>query len=158
MSMIGDEGTARTCFTGHSTVLMLAAVVLVSISCRNNQEDGRSSVKFDQYYVKGEALFTAHCSNCHQNNGAGLGRVYPPLNESDFMDKNFEQVVCLIRNGKSGEMVVNGKSYDQPMPPFHSLTDLEIAEITTYIYNSWSHNRGLVDVKTVSRILEKCER
>jgi cytochrome c551 len=72
------------------------------------------------------------------------------------MDNHFNDVICLIRNGKSGELVVNGKTYIQAMPGIPTLTDLEIAEISTYIYNTWSHQRGLVDVKEVSAILSTC--
>jgi hypothetical protein len=42
------------------------------------------------------------------------------------------------------------------MQGVQSLTDLEIAEIATYIYNTWDHKRGMVEVKEVSKILESC--
>lgn len=87
-----------------------------------------------------------------------MGRLYPPLNESDFMEKNFGDVVCLIRHGASGEMIVNGKEFNQRMPAIPALTDLEIAEITTYIYNTWSHDKGIVEVNTVSEMLSACEK
>ncbi|MBA4055732.1 MAG: hypothetical protein C0490_13535 [Marivirga sp.] len=73
------------------------------------------------------------------------------------MINNVYQVICLIRNGKKGELIVNGKSYNQPMPAIPSLTDLEIAEIATYIYNSWENERGIVDVQDVSKILSLCD-
>lgn len=116
------------------------------------------SVKFQQYYVQGEQLYTKHCSNCHQATGAGLGLVFPPLNKSDFMENNFEQVLCLMKYGVKGEIVVNGKTFVQPMPGVQSLTDLEIAEIATYIYNSWEHKRGIVDVSGANKILTNCPR
>lgn len=116
-----------------------------------------SSPKFNQYYVQGERLYLSHCSNCHQVDGTGLARVYPPLNTSDYMEKNFEEVICLIRHGKTGEISVNGVGYHQPMKGIPSLSDLEIAEIATYIYNTWNHDRGLVDVKETSAILGRCQ-
>lgn len=115
------------------------------------------SVKFEQYYVQGEQLYLKHCSNCHQTDGTGLGLLYPPIHQSDFMKKNFEQVLCLMKHGIQGEITVNGKSYVQPMPGVQSLTDLEIAEIATYIYNSWEHNRGIVEVTQASQILKDCK-
>ena len=115
-----------------------------------------ASAKFSQYYVQGEKLYIRHCSNCHQLDGSGLGRVYPPLNDSDYMQKNFRDVVCLIRHGKSGELMVNGQRFNQPMPGIPSLTDLEIAEIATYIYNTWGHERGIVEVKDATAILSSC--
>lgn len=117
---------------------------------------GGSSPKFKQYYRQGESLYAKHCSNCHQNDGTGLGRLYPPLNKSDYMANNFEDVICLIRAGKKGSMIVNGIEYNQPMPGIPALTDLEVAEIATYIYNSWSHKRGIIEVRDVSKVLAGC--
>ncbi|MCB0489897.1 MAG: cytochrome c [Cyclobacteriaceae bacterium] len=113
--------------------------------------------KFQQYIVQGEELYVTHCSNCHQKSGKGLGLLYPPLDESDFMDQNIDSVICLIKNGKSGEIIVNGKAYNQPMPGVPLLSDLEVAEIATYIYNNWTHDKGMIEVTRVSSILEKCE-
>jgi mono/diheme cytochrome c family protein len=43
------------------------------------------------------------------------------------------------------------------MPAMPTLTDLEIAEIVTYIYNSWEHDQGIVEVSEVSAVLSKCD-
>ena len=137
----------------YSTLLL--GLLLLTAAC-TSRSGGDSSPKFNQYYVKGEQLFIQHCSNCHQENGKGLGLLYPPLDTSDFMQKNLEDVVCLIKNGKEGILVVNGKSFNGKMPAL-TISDLEIAQITTYIYNTWSHQRGLLDVKLVSDILNSCD-
>ncbi|HZI24378.1 MAG TPA: cytochrome c [Chryseolinea sp.] len=121
-----------------------------------SKPSNNSSPKFEQYFVKGEQLYSAHCSNCHQKNGKGLGKLYPPLDTSDYMSDSLGKVLCLIRYGKSGEIIVNGKSYNQPMPGIAELTDLEIAEIATYIYNSWTHQKGIIDVKETSKALSNC--
>jgi len=111
-----------------------------------------------QYYVHGEQLYTQHCSNCHQKNGKGLGLVYPPLDTSDYMDHNFETVICLMKNGIKGELIVNGRSFNKPMPGIPALTSLEITEIATYIYNTWSHQRDSIDTQAITRILDQCEQ
>ena len=72
------------------------------------------------------------------------------------MDKNFEEVICLMRNGVRGEIIVNGIGFNQPMPPKPSLTEIEIAEIATYIYNTWSHSKGIIETKDVAEILTTC--
>lgn len=135
--------------------LVLFAFFLIQ-SCGQSTTDRNTSNKFTHYFRQGEQLYTQHCSNCHQVNGAGLGRVYPPLNKSDFMEQNFDQVLCLIRYGIDGELVVNGVQYNQAMPGVPTLTNLEIAEIATYIYNSWAHEKGLIDVQSVDKILNAC--
>lgn len=135
-------------------------LALSFISCSRNkggESSNASDVKFKQYYLQGQTLYITHCSNCHQKNGTGLGRVYPPLDKSDYMNNHFEEVICLMRNGKQGEIIVNDKSYVQGMPANPALTDLEIAEIASYIYNTWEHNRGIIEVKDVSVILSSCK-
>lgn len=132
-------------------------IIALNIACvPGSDKNGGQSVKFQQYFVAGEALYQKHCANCHQVNGTGLGRVYPPLDKSDFMAKNFEEVVCLVKLGKKGEIWVNGSMYNQEMKGVPELTDLEVASITTYIYNRWSHKRGLVEVTETTAILNAC--
>jgi cytochrome c551 len=113
-------------------------------------------MKVQQYTRYGEDLYIKHCSNCHQRDGKGLGLVYPPVDVSDFIDNNLAKTICLIEYGTEGEMTVNGKSYNKPMPGIPTLTDLEIAEIATYLYNSWGRNKGIVEVKQVTKVLQEC--
>jgi cytochrome c551 len=136
-------------------ILTSVAVALIT-GCTLSQQDEKA--KFTTYYRQGEQLYIKYCGNCHQPNGTGLGRVYPPLSQSDYMQENFEAVLCLMRYGIDGELIVNGKQYNQPMPGIPTLTDLEIAEIVTYIYNAWGNSRGIIDVKDASRILQSCNK
>jgi cytochrome c551 len=124
---------------------------------RNESSRPETSVKFDQYFVQGEQLYVKNCSNCHQKNGTGLGLIYPPISGSDYLLQNRNEVLCLLRNGKSGELIVNGKSFNKEMPAMPLLSDLEIAEIATYIYNSWGHEEGLIEVSEVSAVLAQCD-
>ena len=117
----------------------------------------RQEVKLTQYIRQGEELYLKNCSNCHQKDGNGLGLVYPPVSQSDFFDNDPAKVICLIEFGLEGELKVNGKSFNKPMPAQPALTDLEIAEITTYLYNSWGRERGIIDVSSVTSAINTCQ-
>lgn len=134
----------------------IGAMLLNSCDNTTKQGDHKSSVKFDQYFVKGEQLYLNNCSNCHQKNGRGLGRVYPPVDTSDYIDNQLQNVLCLLRYGKKGEIIVNGTMYNQTMPP-PALTDLEIAELATYLYNNWGRKKGIVEVSEVSQKMLRCK-
>lgn len=138
--------------------LVLWALGLLSSCSKPKQQAEGLSIQMKQYYVQGEMLYANHCSNCHQTDGKGLGLVYPPLDTSDYMDQNFEAVVCLMKNGIHGELIVNGKSFNKAMPGITALTPLEITEIAAYIYNSWSHKRDSIDTQSIARILDQCEQ
>ncbi len=130
--------------------LWLLAIGFSANSCSSREP------KFQQYFVEGEQLYLKSCGNCHQKDGKGLALVYPPLSPSDFMEDNMEDAICMMKKGRKGEMMVNGKMFNQPMPGVPSLTELEIAEIATYIYNSWGHEKGMVEVSQVRTALQKC--
>jgi mono/diheme cytochrome c family protein len=140
-------------------VLALQSVILFLVLCSctsGSDHQQATSPKFQQYYVQGEVLYNKYCSNCHQSNGKGLGRLYPPLDQSDFMNNHFEEVICIIKYGRQGALLVNGVDYNMTMKGNLALTELEVAEIATYIYNTWSHKKGLIDVNETSRILSVC--
>ena len=125
-------------------------------SATENYTDDKMQ-KYAKYMIQGKQLYTTHCSNCHQENGDGLGKLFPPLAKSDYMLTDIPRSICAIKNGLKGEIKVNGKSYNQAMPALERLTNLEIAEITTYIYNSWGNEKGMVELETVEESLSNCQ-
>ena len=137
--------------------LFSVCLILTGLLIARCTTHGSQSPKFQQYFAHGQELYLANCSNCHQKDGTGLGLLYPPLNKSDFMDEHTTKTICIIRNGMSGEMLVNGKKFNHEMPGLPLLTELEIAEITTYIYNAWGREHALIDVKEISGELEHCQ-
>jgi mono/diheme cytochrome c family protein len=137
---------------------ILALITAVSCGPKQGNQPETTSIKYNQYYVQGEQLYVNHCSNCHQKSGTGRGLVYPPLKGSDYLQENFESVLCLMRYGISGELVVNGNNFNQAMPGISTLTDLEVAEIATYIFNTWGNRSGIVEVQDATSILNDCSR
>ena len=119
--------------------------------------DFRTRIRMRQYMTEGKGLYQIHCANCHGEDGKGLGKLIPPLAKADFLQNNIEAAICISRNGMQGSIVVNGVEYNQQMPGHDDLTDLEIAEIVTFVGNAWGNKSGLIDVKTTSKILEGCE-
>jgi nitrite reductase (NO-forming) len=42
-------------------------------------------------------------------------------------------------------MTVNGQTFNGVMPPLGHLTDHEIADVLTYVRNSWGNRGGMVE-------------
>ncbi|WP_339789750.1 cytochrome c [uncultured Imperialibacter sp.] len=118
--------------------------------------DERTSIRLRQYMSEGAQLYKQNCSACHQTEGQGLAALIPPLAGSDFLMADAKKAACIIKNGQSGKITVNGVEYDGVMPMLN-LKDLEIAEILTYISNSWGNKKGLIDVNDVAAFLKDCE-
>ena len=113
---------------------------------------------YRQYMVHGETIYKRICQNCHMPDGNGLGGVIPPLRQSDYLVNNLNSSICGIKYGMEGEIVVNGTTYNQPMIMPEQLTPIEIAEVMTYITNTWGNSQGLITVEKVNSALNGCEK
>jgi len=136
------------------SALRIPQLVLLLTACQSPQE-----IKRDQYFVEGMQLYNLHCANCHQKDGKGLVDLYPPLAGTDYLTAaNKARIICAIRYGQADSLVVNGKRYTQPMPGNTQLQALDVAEITTYIYNQWGGEKTATETDSVRKWLEKCRK
>ena len=87
----------------------------------------------------GRQVYMKTCFVCHQPNGQGIPNQIPPLAGSDFLAANKAEVIRTVIQGRSGEIVVNGKMYKGIMIPQGNLTDEQIASVLTYIRGSWGN-------------------
>jgi nitrite reductase (NO-forming) len=99
----------------------------------------RGTLTKQQQIDAGSVLFKGTCSTCHQENGAGMANVFPPLAKSDFLMSNPQRAIEIVLNGLSGPVKVNGEQYDSVMPPMSQLNDDEVANILTHVMNSWGN-------------------
>jgi mono/diheme cytochrome c family protein len=89
----------------------------------------------------GRRIFSSICAACHQPTGRGLPNVFPPLAGSDFLNADKNRAIKTVIFGRQGEVVVNGMKFNNNMPSF-PLTDADIANVLTFVYNSFG-NSGL---------------
>jgi glucose/arabinose dehydrogenase/mono/diheme cytochrome c family protein len=94
-------------------------------------------------YERGRQDF-AVCAACHQQSGAGVPGLAPPLVGSPWVTGGV---------GALGRIVLNGKtSGSSTMPPLASLDDESIAAILTYVRRSWGHDSSTVTAAEVQAI------
>lgn len=136
-------------------------IVLLSYACAPKpSKEGNTLAQISdpeimKYAVIGKTIYENTCANCHQSNGEGLGKLIPPLQGSDYFRASLHRTIWIIKNGQKGEIEVNGQKYDQTMPPNPQLTPLEIAQISTYLYNIWGMNQGVISSSDVEKFLNE---
>jgi nitrite reductase (NO-forming) len=89
----------------------------------------------------GQRVFEQNCQACHQEGGQGIPGAFPPLAGSDYLLSKPERAIGVLINGLSGKITVNGTDYNGVMPAV-SLDDEKIANVLTYVLNSWNNNGG----------------
>ena len=100
---------------------------------------------------RGKKVFLSACFACHMQEGQGLPAVFPPLAGSDFLKADRDRAIKIPIKGLSGPIVVNGKPYNNLMPP-QQFTDDQIADVLTYVMNSWGNDFGTVSTTDVKRV------
>lgn len=97
----------------------------------------------------GKRVYEANCQACHQANGEGIPHAFPPLANSDYLNKNPQLGIDAIVKGLSGPIKVNGVDYDGVMPAMR-LNDNDIANVLTYVLNSWGNKGGKITAEAVA--------
>jgi mono/diheme cytochrome c family protein len=95
----------------------------------------------DEKIQLGGRLFMSICAACHQTTGLGIPNTFPPLASSDYLNADKNRAIKTVINGRQGEVVVNSRKYNNSMPSF-PLSDDDIANVLTFVYNSFG-NSGL---------------
>jgi nitrite reductase (NO-forming) len=57
-----------------------------------------------------------------------------------------------VLHGLTGKVTVNGSEYNSVMPPMNQLNDDEVANILTYVLNTWGNPGGQVLIDDVKKV------
>jgi len=92
---------------------------------------------------RGKEVYGTQCITCHMEKGEGLEGAFPPLAKSDYLMADKNRSIKQILEGASGEMKVNGVTYNGEMPAV-DLTDEQVSDVLNYVRNSWGNKGGAV--------------
>ncbi len=87
----------------------------------------------------GENVFVNNCAACHQPDGKGVPDAFPPLAKSGYLNADRIRAIKIVTGGLTGKLTVNGANFDGVMPAW-DLADEDIANVLTYVYNSWGNS------------------
>jgi glucose/arabinose dehydrogenase/cytochrome c5 len=106
-------------------------------------------------YRSGATLYNSVCAACHGADGRGApaagaqGRtIAPPLADSPRVLGDERAAIAILVHGLSGK--VDGVDYGAPMVPMNSYSDVELANVLTYIRNSFGNRAPVVEPAAVA--------
>lgn len=101
----------------------------------------------------GKQTYMQTCFACHQAEGQGVNGAFPPLAKSDFLNADVNRTIGIVLNGLTGEITVNGQKFNSVMTR-QNLNDEEIANVLTFVYNSWGNSKKEVTPAMVKKVRE----
>lgn len=109
---------------------------------------------FEEQMEFGKQKYMQTCFACHQADGQGVPNAFPPLAKSDYLNADVDRAIDIVLHGKTGEITVNGKTYNSVMTQ-QMLSAEEIANVLTYVYNSWGNSGKVVTKDMVDKVKNK---
>jgi mono/diheme cytochrome c family protein len=131
-----------------TVVFALAATAFISASAAA-QEELKASME------RGKKVYEATCLACHQANGGGVPDLNPPLKKTKWVLGDKTTLIKVVLNGMDEEVEINGKYYENTMPPQSTLKDEQIADVLTYIRNSFGNKADAVTPEDVKKARAK---
>lgn len=135
----------------HEEDLIAMAVYLKSFP-KSGEVTRSVDVADKRVMQSGARLYDKHCAQCHGDQGEGRDEVYPALRGNRAVTMtDTTNLVNVIRQGGFGPATAH---HPRPygMPPFsHVLSHRELAELITFIRQSWGNQASPVSEPEILR-------
>lgn len=105
---------------------------------------------------RGAAIYSDVCASCHLENGVGQPKFFPPLGHDAMLQQT--DPTGLLRVILAGSRIGTSNATPSPltMPSFAwKLSDAEIADVSTYIRNSWGNQAAAIGAPSVGEVRKK---
>jgi mono/diheme cytochrome c family protein len=104
---------------------------------------------------RGKQVYLEQCLACHQADAGGVQSMNPPLIKTKWVLGDKTTLVQVVLKGMTGEVDINGDTYHNVMAPHNDLTDQQIADVLTYVRNSFGNKASAVRAAEVKAIRAK---
>jgi len=127
-------------------------MVLVCLVARLSAQSPISKSVMDN----GKTIYLSRCLACHQVDGGGVPRLNAPLDgASAVIAADKAKLIRIVLKGYSDRVEIDGEYYSNNMAGHADLKDQQIADVLTYIRNSWSNKASAVTAAEVKAIRAK---
>lgn len=151
----------------RNTIFVLCILLLVSCSGgnQNTQEQTTDNPPSKQQQKpaaatetsQGKNVYVKYCLVCHQSNGKGVPGLYPPINETDWVNGDKQRLITLVLNGQEGPIEVKGETYNNVMPAQNFLSNQEVAAVLTYIRSDFGNDASAITEEEVAQVRQELQ-
>lgn len=98
----------------------------------------------------GKLVYEQNCLVCHQVDGGGVPHLNPPLTQTDYVLGEKARIIGVVLNGLDAHEPIDDEVYSNVMPAHDFLTDQQIADVLTFVRNSFGNKATAVSVGEVA--------
>ncbi|MDX9883197.1 MAG: cytochrome c [Prolixibacteraceae bacterium] len=155
-----------------NTILVFSVILFLTLACSNSEKKEKAAPlsadkitetmktetpDADEIRTRhGKAVYMQYCATCHMVDGSGVSGIQPPLNDPRWI-KDKDKLIRIVLKGISGEIEVNGETYNNLMPPHGHLSTGEIASVLSYIRSNFGNDFEPVSNDEVAEIRKELQ-
>lgn len=100
---------------------------------------------------RGKRVYDVTCITCHQADGQGVQRMNPTIVKTKWILGPKRPLIKIVLDGLTGGQIeIDGDEFHNPMPPQAALlTDQQIADVLTYVRNSFGNKASIITASEV---------
>ena len=103
----------------------------------------------------GKKVYHTYCQSCHMEDGAGVPGMNGPLIGSQYIAGDKEKLISIVLHGSAAFANEPERKYQNTMPSLANLTDQEIADVLTFVRNSFNNKGTAIAPEDVKPVREK---
>jgi mono/diheme cytochrome c family protein len=104
---------------------------------------------------RGKIVYEANCLMCHQADGSGVPNMNPPIVKTKWVLGSKTTLIQMLLKGSSGKVEIDGDTFHNTMPAQPQFTDQQIADVLTYVRNSFGNKASAVTPAEVKAVRAK---
>ncbi|MEJ0056183.1 MAG: cytochrome c [Bacteroidota bacterium] len=127
-------------------------IILFVAACKKKETSSETTDPvLTESIARGQVVYKQYCIACHMADGLGAPPMNPSLSGTSFVKGDKNILIPIVLKGMSNQ-VIDGQKYHNVMPPLDFLTDEQVADVLTYVRNSFGNKASLIisdEVKTI---------
>jgi mono/diheme cytochrome c family protein len=93
---------------------------------------------------RGKKIYTTYCLSCHQADGSGVPKMNPPLIKTSWVLGDKTKLINVVLKGMNDKIEIDDEEYENVMASHSFLKDEEIADVLSYVRNSFGNKASVV--------------
>ena len=132
--------------TGVLSVVYLCLIAQTQKPAKKTTDTPEASIQ------RGQAVYQKECLSCHQLDGGGVPHMNPPLGGSTDVLKDKKKIIGIVLNGMTDRVPLDDEYYSNNMASHSYLTNQQIADVLTYVRNSFGNKADAITVAEVKAV------
>ncbi|MBB2145139.1 c-type cytochrome [Pedobacter sp. LMG 31464] len=127
--------------------IICAAILMIGFILNSTAQTTKKTVAkapVSPSIVNGKLVYTKYCMVCHQIDGGGVMGLNPPLSKTEYVLGDQKRLINIVLKGFNTEIEIDGDTYANPMPGLGHLTDQQVADVLSFVRNSFGNKASVI--------------